>query len=178
VLLVGDFDGGGFISGSYYWVGRFDGTGFTADSATGHWPDGGPDYYAAMVWQDRERADPLAAAWTMGWMNNWAYANQLPAPAAYRTVEHRPPDPPAAQPDGTPSLRMTPIAAQNNAFQSVMLGTDQTIADGRDYVWPAEAGNDRRVIDLTLTRAVPTGRAGHGCRCAAARVTSPRSASN
>ncbi|MDR6116185.1 levanase [Sphingomonas sp. SORGH_AS789] len=154
VLLVGgDGTGGGFTGGSYYWVGSFDGTGFTADSATGRWLDGGADYYAAMVWQDPRAADPRAAAWTMGWMNNWAYANQLPATAGYRgqlsivrQIRLQ------RNFDGTPSLRMTPIAAQNNAFQSVMLGTDQTIAEGRDYVWPADAGMIAERIDLTLTR--------------------------
>ncbi len=154
VLLVGgDGTGSGFTGGTYYWVGNFDGTSFTADSVTGQWLDGGADYYAAVVWQDAKAADPLAAAWTMAWMNNWAYANQLPAPANYRgqlsVVRHLRLQRTAG---GAPRLRMTPVVNQNGAFQRVVTGIDQTVTDGSDYVWPADAGIVAGRIDLTLTR--------------------------
>lgn len=154
VLLVGgDGTSGGFTIGTYYWVGSFDGTTFTADSATGQWLDGGADYYAAVVWRDPQAADPLASAYTLGWMNNWSYANTLPAPYGYRgqlsivrQIRLQ------RTSTGTPRLRMSPIAAQNGAFQRVVTGTDQTITDGSDYVWPANAGIVAGRIDLTLTR--------------------------
>ncbi len=154
VLLVGgDGTSVGFTIGTYYWVGSFDGTTFTADSATGQWFDGGADYYAAVVWRDPQAADPLAEAWTMGWMNNWAYANQLPAPAGYRgqlSVVRQLRLQRAA--DGMPRLRMTPIPAQNSVFRNAVVGTDQTITDGSDYVWPAGAGVVAGRVDLTLSR--------------------------
>lgn len=154
VLLVGgDGTGSGFTGGTYYWVGSFDGTGFTADSAAGQWLDGGADYYAAVAWQDALAADPLAGAWTIGWMNNWAYANQSSAAAGYRgqlsMVRHLRLQRTAG---GASRLRMTPIAAQNSVFQTAVIGTDQTITDGSDYVWPAGAEIVAGRIDLTLSR--------------------------
>jgi levanbiose-producing levanase len=154
VLLVGgDGTGGGFTGGTYYWVGTFNGTGFTADSATGQWLDGGADYYAAVVWQDAKAADPLAGAWTIGWMNNWAYANQLPAPARYRgqlSIVRQLRLQRAA--GGTPHLRMTSISMQDSVFESALAGTDQTITDGSDYAWPDGGGVVAGRIDLTLSR--------------------------
>ncbi|MEN2747535.1 glycoside hydrolase family 32 protein [Sphingomonas sp. T9W2] len=154
VLLVGgDGTGSGFTGGTYYWVGSFDGTGFIADSSAGQWLDGGADYYAAVVWQDATAADPLAGAWTIGWMNNWAYANQPAAPAGYRgqlTIVRNLRLQRAA--GSSPRLRMTPIAAQNGVFQTTVVGTDQTITDGSDYVWPAGAEVVAGRIDLTLSR--------------------------
>ncbi|MEP9402110.1 glycoside hydrolase family 32 protein [Sphingomonas sp. VNH70] len=153
VLLVGgDGTARGFTGGTYYWVGSFDGTTFTADSATGRWLDGGADYYAAVVWRDQQAADPLAAAWTMGWMNNWAYANRLPAPAGYRgqlSVVRRLR---LERIGGTPRLRMTPIAAQDTAFTRMLTGSEQTIAEGSDYAWPTGAAMVAGRIDLTLRR--------------------------
>jgi len=153
VLLVGgDGTGGGFTGGTYYWVGDFDGTAFTADSATGRWLDGGADFYAAVVWQDMASADPRAAAYTMGWMNNWAYANLLPAPHGYRgqlsIVRHLR----LQRVAGLARLRMAPIVSQSGVFAQTVGGTDQTIAEGSGYAWPV-AGVLAGRIDLTLNRA-------------------------
>lgn len=153
VLLVGgDGTAAGFTGGTYYWVGSFDGTTFTADSATGQWLDGGADYYAAVVWRDPAAADPLAAAYTIGWMNNWAYANSLPAPHGYRGQLSIVRQLRLHRTASVPRLRMTPIAAQNAAFQGTVSGSEQTIADGTTYAWPV-AGILAGRIDLTLTRA-------------------------
>lgn len=153
VLLVGgDGTAGGFTGGTYYWVGSFDGTSFTADSATGQWLDGGADYYAAVVWRDPQAADPLAMAYSIGWMSNWAYANQLPATGGYRgqlsiVRQLRL----QASPTG-PRLVSTPMPAQDGVFDRNVAGTEQVIAEGSDYVWPADAGAVAGRIDLTLNR--------------------------
>ncbi len=153
VLLVGgDGTAGGFTGGTYYWTGSFDGTGFTADSAIGQWLDRGADYYAAAVWRDPQAADPLAGAYTTGWMNNWAYANQLPAPHGYRgqlSIVRQ------LRLQRTPTgirLFSTPIPAQNASFTRTISGSDQTIAPGSDYIWPADAEIVAGRIDLTLGR--------------------------
>ena len=153
VLLVGgDGTANGFNGGTYYWVGGFDGTAFTADSATGQWLDGGADYYAAVVWSDPRAADPLASAYTIGWMNNWAYANNLPAPHGYRGQLSIVRQLRLQRTNGLSRLRMTPIAPQNAAFAQTVSGTDQTIAEGTSYAWPADAEFVAGRIDLTLTR--------------------------
>jgi len=89
VLIVslnpGSISGG---SGVQYFVGRFDGTRFTADSpAPGGttagtpldsvlWADYGKDFYAAVSWSDVPREDGRRL-W-LGWMNNWEYAQDIP----------------------------------------------------------------------------------------------------
>lgn len=66
-------------TGLAYWTGKFDGKAFTADG--GHqWLDGGADFYAAVTWDDPGQSDGQRKAFrhAIGWMNNWAYARQLP----------------------------------------------------------------------------------------------------
>ncbi|WP_454280065.1 GH32 C-terminal domain-containing protein [Sphingomonas sp. Marseille-Q8236] len=153
VLLVGgDGTASGFTGGTYYWVGTFDGIAFTADSTTGQWLDGGADYYAAVVWRDPRAPDPLASAWTIGWMSNWAYANTLPAPHGYRGQLSIVRQLRLERMGGTPRLRMAPIAAQNAVFARTVNGADQTITEGTDYVWPVDAEVIAGRIDLTLSR--------------------------
>ncbi|MGA2215940.1 MAG: glycoside hydrolase family 32 protein [Bryobacteraceae bacterium] len=87
VLIVninpGSIAGG---SGGQYFIGQFDGTRFVEDpgsrSAAGVegqaalWFDYGPDYYAAVSWNDVPRADGRRL-W-LGWMSNWHYGQDVP----------------------------------------------------------------------------------------------------
>ncbi|GAB3299915.1 glycoside hydrolase family 32 protein [Parasphingorhabdus pacifica] len=63
-------------SGMQYFLGDFDGTTFTADSAPGDvlWVEEGADFYAAVSWSDVPDGRRL---W-LGWMSNWAYAGDIP----------------------------------------------------------------------------------------------------
>ncbi|MFD1787855.1 GH32 C-terminal domain-containing protein [Sphingomonas floccifaciens] len=161
VLLVGgDGNATGFTGGTYYWVGDFDGTNFTAMSPTGRWLDGGADFYATVVWADPQAADPLASAFAIGWMSNWAYANQLTTTYGYRGQQSIVRQLRLKIVDGTPRLLSTPLASQSSVFTRTVSGSDQTISEGTDYSWPAGAGAVACRIDLTLTRvgsAWPTG---------------------
>lgn len=62
-------------SGQAYVIGTFDGLTFRPDDARPMWADYGPDFYAGQSWnntpQDRR-------VW-IGWMNNWTYAERVPA---------------------------------------------------------------------------------------------------
>lgn len=153
VLLVGgDGTAQGFTGGTYYWVGDFDGTTFTAGSPEGQWLDGGADFYAAVVWTDPDAPDPLASAFSIAWMNNWAYANQFQTVGDYRgqlSIVRRLR---LQRVTGVPRLLSTPLAAQNTVFGPPIVGLDQTIAEGTDYIWPVGAGAVASRIDLTLTR--------------------------
>jgi len=78
VLTVGVQDGtraGG--SGTQYFVGHFDGRTFIPESPKEVvlWADFGADYYAAQSWND----EPTERRLMIGWMNNWQYANLIPA---------------------------------------------------------------------------------------------------
>jgi levanbiose-producing levanase len=157
VLLVGgDGTARGFTGGTYYWVGEFDGITFTATQPEGQWLDGGADFYAAVVWTDPDAPDPLASAFSIAWMNNWAYANQLQPAGGYHgqlSIVRRL----RLQRVGSvPRLLSTSLGAQNGVFDRSVAGTDQTIAEGTDYVWPTGAEAAAARIDLTLTRVGTT----------------------
>lgn len=61
-----------------YWVGEFDGTRFVNDNPADriYRPDHGSDYYAAMTFNNTL---PGVGPVSIGWMNNWGYANEIPA---------------------------------------------------------------------------------------------------
>jgi levanbiose-producing levanase len=71
--------GEGRTTGLAYWTGSFDGKDFTPDGDH-QWLDGGSDFYAAVTWDDPRLTDGQrkASRHAIGWMNNWAYARNLP----------------------------------------------------------------------------------------------------
>lgn len=161
VLMVGgNGTAQGFTVGTYYWTGTFDGTNFIADAGAGQWLDQGADYYAAVAWIDPQATDPLASAYTIGWMNNWDYANQLVSGAGYRgqlSVVRRLT---LQRIGGSPRLCSAVLPGQNTVFPHATTGTDQVITEGADYVWPTGTGIVAGRIDLKLTRigtSWPTG---------------------
>lgn len=70
----------GMTTGTLYWIGDWDGKHFTADSEEPQWLDAGADFYAAVTWSDprQSETEQLAARYAIGWLNNWAYATNLP----------------------------------------------------------------------------------------------------
>ena len=70
----------GMTTGTTYWIGDWDGTTFTADGAGHQWLDHGADYYAAVTWDDTRlnAQERLNSRYSIGWMNNWAYADRFP----------------------------------------------------------------------------------------------------
>ena len=75
VLTIGVLvDGPGSATGMRYFVGDFDGIAFVRGSdCEAALVDHGPDFYAGQSWSHAP-----VPTWT-GWVNNWAYARQLPA---------------------------------------------------------------------------------------------------
>jgi levanase len=142
----------GFTVGTYYWVGDFNGTTFKADADSGHWLDGGADFYATVAWQDTEAADPLEGAYAIAWMSNWDYANQLPHPRGYQGQLSVVRQLRLQVVDGLPRLRSNALAQQNGVFDHLVIGNSQLISDKADYDWPAWTETDACRIDLTLTR--------------------------
>jgi fructan beta-fructosidase len=63
-------------SGTQYFTGDFDGVKFVADEnkKTIKWLDYGPDDYAGVTWSNTPGERKLF----LGWMSNWAYAQQVP----------------------------------------------------------------------------------------------------
>ena len=60
-----------------YFVGEFDGTSFTNENSITeiYRPDYGPDYYAAISYNQLPKQHLPTA---IGWINNWNYANKIP----------------------------------------------------------------------------------------------------
>jgi fructan beta-fructosidase len=61
-----------------YFVGEFDGMRIKNESSSGkiYRPDYGPDYYAAITYNNTL---PAIGPVSIGWVNNWNYANEIPA---------------------------------------------------------------------------------------------------
>jgi len=153
ILLVGgNGTKRGFTVGTWYWVGDFDGITFTPTSPDGQWLDGGADFYAAVVWTDPVAADPLASAYSIAWMSNWDYANQIPVTHDYRGQLSLVRRLRLQRVDTVPRLLSTPLAAQDTVFEQTLVGQGQTITQGSDYAWPTGAGAISCRIDFTLTR--------------------------
>jgi len=78
VLTVGVGKGGpAGGSGTQYFVGQFDGSTFTSENPPGTilWMDHGSDLYAPQSWNE----EPHGRRVMLAWMNNWRYANTVPA---------------------------------------------------------------------------------------------------
>lgn len=102
----------GMTTGTAYWTGEWDGETFSADAAEPAWLDRGADFYATVTWDDPRLPEDerLSSRYAIGWLNNWAYASELPTEdwhggsdsvvreIALRTV------------DGRPTLVSTPVA--------------------------------------------------------------------
>jgi fructan beta-fructosidase len=77
VMLVninpGAYNGG---SGTQYFIGRFDGKNFQADSKETHWLDYGKDNYAGVTWNNIPEKNGRRLF--LGWMSNWQYATVVP----------------------------------------------------------------------------------------------------
>ncbi|OAG73507.1 levanase [Gluconobacter japonicus] len=72
VLFAGG--NGSPTTGTYYWTGAYSAGVFTPDNQGAPVRlDYGPDFYAAAIW-----ADSSGQAYTLGWVNNWGYADTWP----------------------------------------------------------------------------------------------------
>lgn len=64
-------------SGTQYFLGSFDGERFQTNQVETKWLDYGTDNYAGVTWSN----EPDARNLFMGWMSNWAYAQEVPTTA-------------------------------------------------------------------------------------------------
>ena len=79
LLLSMGSNGAAGGSGMQYYVGRFSGTVFTNEFKPGsvRYVDWGKDYYAAITYNNMPVRGNRGAI-SIGWMNNWQYANDIP----------------------------------------------------------------------------------------------------
>jgi levanase len=144
----------GRTTGVAYWTGAFDGTTFTPADDKHQWLDAGADFYAAVTWDDPRlpENERMASRHAIGWMNNWAYARQLPTTDWQGGADSIVRDIRLETVQGRPTLISTPTPAL-----SALDGEART-ADGRALTpegageLPVPAGGAYR-LDVTLERA-------------------------
>lgn len=136
-------------SGAQYFIGQFDGKTFQVDppgrAGPGrvghagepavvtaqpddhvHWLDYGPDFYAAVSWNDA----PADKRVLIGWMSNWLYAKQLPT-APWRSAQSVPRELALRSIDGQVRLVQQPVAGIDLLRRELLCAVDgQLLAAG------------------------------------------------
>ncbi|MCI9857484.1 glycoside hydrolase family 32 protein [Microbacterium proteolyticum] len=130
----------GGTTGFAYWTGAWDGERFTADADEPQWLDGGADFYAAVTWDDPRDGDEgrLERRFALGWINNWAYARDLPGGSwqggslsTTREIVLR-------EIDGRLRLLSQPVAALDARQGESVTAPDLTVAPGEIVDLPAQ----------------------------------------
>lgn len=134
----------GFV-GMQYFVGDFDGKSFTPQKQEGVFHlDEGKDFYAAIPFgnQPANQPDPII----IGWANNWAYANEIPADK-YRGQFSLPRKLTLTNENGILKLRQKPIISDAIATETAKL------KKGKGFTSPLSKKNNnvyRLKLDLDL----------------------------
>ena len=121
VLLIslnpGGLTGG---SGTQYFIGNWNGKEFISDDAKARWVDYGRDNYAGVTFNDA----PNGRRIFIGWMNNWAYANDFPT-SPWRGAMTLPRELTLTSEAGALSLAANPVVELNN-YLSEKLSSGQS----------------------------------------------------
>lgn len=163
VLMAGaNGDAEGRTTGTAYWTGTWDGAHFTADGrAPRHqWLDDGPDYYAAVTWDDPRKAaaERRSSRYAIAWMNNWAYARDLPS-GGWSGADSIPRSIRLATVDGVPRLVSEPLPALTEGHATSQV-PPQTL--GVAPLERTQPGGGAFALDAELERA--PGDTGHEAR--------------
>lgn len=122
-------------SGTQYFVGDFDGTTFTPDTApaVSKWMDYGKDHYAAVTWSNA----PANRRTAIGWMSNWQYANEVPT-QQFRSANTLPRELGLFRADdgqiylsSTPSPELEALRSSKRAYKKAAINSR-----GREYAIP------------------------------------------
>ncbi|MFE4543268.1 glycoside hydrolase family 32 protein [Arthrobacter sp. NPDC056727] len=144
----------GRTTGVAYWTGIFDGTTFTPANDKHQWLDAGSDFYAAVTWDDPRlpENERMASRHAIGWMNNWAYARQLPTTDWQGGADSIVRDIRLKTVRGRPTLVSTPTPALSTLDgEAKTAGTRALTAEGAGEL-PVPASGAYR-LDVTLERA-------------------------
>lgn len=138
-------------SGAQYFIGQFDGTRFQRDAVDDgddpvRWLDHGPDYYAAVTWNDA----PDDKRIMMGWMSNWQYAIKVPT-GPWRSAQAVVRELALATIDGRVKLVQRPLSAFDQLRREVLLALEgRAIAGGADTATEVRTGGGPVDIELVL----------------------------
>ncbi|AXJ11803.1 levanase [Arthrobacter sp. PM3] len=144
----------GFTTGVAYWTGAWDGTHFTPSDGQHQWLDAGSDFYAAVTWDDPRLTESqrMYSRQAMGWMNNWAYARQLPTVDWHGGADSLVREIRLETVRGKPTLVSAPAAAMTSLEgPAVTAGERRMTPDGAGQLPVPEGGAYR--LDMTIERA-------------------------
>jgi len=148
-VLAAGVNGGahGMTTGTAYWTGDWNGETFTAADGELSWLDRGADFYATVTWDDPRlpEAERLASRYAMGWLNNWAYAGELPtadwhggADSVVRELSLR-------TVDGRPTLVSAPVDALGSLEGEVQTARNLRVTDASSTELPQPASDAYRL---------------------------------
>jgi levanbiose-producing levanase len=143
----------GFTTGVAYWTGQWDGTRFTPSGEPHQWLDAGSDFYAAVTWDDPRLTESqrMSSRHAIGWMNNWAYARQLPTGDWHGGADSMVRDIRLETIEGKPTLVSSPSAAMQSIEGPVATSGERQMTHGGAGQLPAPEGGAYR-LDVTLER--------------------------
>jgi fructan beta-fructosidase len=110
-----------------YFVGEFDGVQFKNENSTAEImrPDYGPDYYAAIAYNQLPAVHLPTA---VGWVNNWYYANDIPT-TPWKSAMSLPRTLSAKKENGNWMLLQKPATAVNNLREKLVMLKDEKITE-------------------------------------------------
>lgn len=134
-------------SGAQYFIGEFDGKTFRADPGDQvHWLDHGPDFYAAVSWNDA----PGDQRVMIGWMSNWLYARQAPS-APWRGAQSIARELALRTLDGRVRLVQQPVAGIGRLRRQLLFAVEgQLQADGVSALGQVSTAGGPADIELLL----------------------------
>jgi len=127
-----------------YFVGEFDGNKFTCENPVTkvYRPDYGPDYYAAIVYNNLPKG---LAPISIGWINNWNYANDIPT-MPWRGAMSIPRTLSVKKINGEWILMQQPIAALQQLRYGAMEWKEKSI----ENKWVLPAKGQQYELDLLI----------------------------
>ncbi len=145
--------GEGFTTGVAYWTGTWDGTRFTPSAAPHQWLDAGSDFYAAVTWDDPRLTESqrMSSRHAIGWMNNWAYARQLPTRDWHGGADSIVRDIRLETVAGKPTLVSNPTTAMKSIEGPAATTGERRMTQNGAGQLPAPEGRAYR-LDVTLER--------------------------
>ena len=140
----------GKTTGTAYWTGAWDGERFSTDAPEPAWLDHGADFYAAVTWDDprRSESDRLATRYAIGWLNNWAYAGDLPTEDWHGGADSLVRELALRTVDGRPTLVSSPVAGLESLEGEAADRTDLRVTD-------AAAPRSAADLDPAASAALP-----------------------
>ncbi|MFC5789995.1 glycoside hydrolase family 32 protein [Agromyces tardus] len=137
----------GMSTGTAYWTGDWNGEAFTTDAADPQWLDRGSDFYATVTWDDpRESAvDRLDGRYAIGWLNNWAYAGDLPTEDWHGGADSLVRELALTDRDGRPTLVSSPHDGLASLERAPATARDLRVAEGAAPPLPQPASDAYRL---------------------------------